>query len=212
MEKGIVIDEFKCDGCGLCVEACHEGALAVIGGKAKLIGEDICDGLGDCLPACPKGAISFIELCGCEAPRIIMPGAPPRSLTQINHSQTEPGSSELRQWPVKLRLVYSASPIFKGADLLLAADCSAFACSKIHEDLIKGRAVTICCPKFDTGLAEKLVEVLSNNSIGTLTVARMTVPCCTLDRIARDALARSGKDIPLTVLTIDQRGCVRETG
>ncbi|MCL1811110.1 MAG: 4Fe-4S binding protein [Methanomassiliicoccaceae archaeon] len=207
MAKGIVIDEYKCDGCGLCVEACHEGALAIINGKAKMVRADFCDGLGDCLPVCPQGAISFIESCGCETPQVISLGMPPHSRPAAG-APAGPGSNELRQWPVKLRLLSAASPILRSADVLLAADCSAFAYSKMHEDLIKGRAVAICCPKFDTGLEEKLTEILSGNDIKSLTVVRMTVPCCSLDRVAAEAARRSGKDIPLKVLTIDQRGCV----
>jgi ferredoxin len=208
MEKGIVIDEFKCDGCGLCVSACHEGALALVDGKAKMIRKDFCDGLGDCLPVCPQGAISFIEVCGCETPKIIMPGTPPVSTLETVSGHTGPGSGELRQWPVKVRLVSSSSPIFKGADILLAADCSAFAYSKMHENFIKGRAVMICCPKFDTGYKEKIVEILSKNDPRSLTVIRMTVPCCSLDKVAKDAVRSSGKEIPLKVLTVDQRGSV----
>jgi len=218
MVKAIVIDEFKCDGCGLCVEACHEGALAIVNGKAKMVREDFCDGLGDCLPACPRGAISFIESCKCQgqdALSVITPGAPPsvsaqRSLGLID--MNEAGSGELRQWPVKIRLVSVASPIFKGADILLAAECSAFAYSKMHESFIKGRSVVISCPKFDGEYKEKLAELLSKSDPKSLTVVRMTVNCCSLDSVAREAIAKSGKNIPLRVLVIDQRGCVRETG
>jgi ferredoxin len=218
MVKAIVIDEFKCDGCGLCVEACHEGALAIVNGKAKMIREDFCDGLGDCLPACPRGAISFIEACSCQgqdAPVVIIPGdmrpnSMPKALGLIDMS--EAGCGELRQWPIKIRLVSATSPIFKGADILLASDCSAFAYSKIHEGLIKGRAVVTFCPKFDGEYREKLIEILSKNDPKSLTVARMTVNCCSLDSVARDMVSSSGKNIPLRVLMIDQRGCIREGG
>jgi len=218
MVKAIVIDEFKCDGCGLCVEACHEGALAIVNGKAKMVREDFCDGLGDCLPACPRGAISFIEACTCQgldAPTVIMPGVPPsvsaqRALGLID--MNEAGSGELRQWPIKIRLVATASPIFKGADILLASDCSAFAYSLMHESFIKGRAIVTFCPKFDTEYKEKLVELLSKCEPKSLTVTRMTVNCCSLDSVAREALGKAGKNIPLRVLAIDQRGCVRESG
>ncbi|MCL1978875.1 MAG: 4Fe-4S binding protein [Methanomassiliicoccaceae archaeon] len=208
MAKGIVIDEFKCDGCGLCVSACHEGALAIVNGKAKLVRADFCDGLGDCLPACPQGAISFIESCGCETPQVIMPGAAFSPSPQAGQIPAGPGSGELRQWPVKIRLVSSSSPIFRNADVLLASDCSAFAYSRMHEDLIRGRAVAICCPKFDTGHGDKLAEILSKNDIRSLTVVRMTVPCCSLDAVAREAVGRAGKNIPIRVLTLDQRGCI----
>jgi NAD-dependent dihydropyrimidine dehydrogenase PreA subunit len=207
MKKGIVIDEFKCNGCGLCVEACHEGALALVNGKAKLVREDFCDGLGDCLPVCPTGAISFIELCGCEKPQVIMPGMS-ASPAPVNDIPAGPGSSELRQWPIKVRLVSAASPIFNNADVLLAADCSAFSYAGMHEDLIKGRAIMIGCPKFEAGLDEKISQILAGNNIKSLTVVRMTVPCCSIDRVARDAVAGSGKGIPMKVLTFDQRGCL----
>jgi len=207
MKRGIVIDEFKCNGCGLCVEACHEGALAIIDGKAKMVREDFCDGLGDCLPVCPTGAISFIELCGCESPKVIIPGTPGVP-TPMNDISMGPGSSELRQWPIKVKLVSAASPIFKNADVLLAADCSAFSYSEMHEKFIKGRAIMIGCPKFETGLDEKIAMILSGNDIKSLTVLRMTVPCCAIDKVARDAVARSGKNIPLKILTFDQRGCI----
>jgi NAD-dependent dihydropyrimidine dehydrogenase PreA subunit len=209
MVKGIVIDESRCDGCGLCVAACHEGALALIDGKAKMVREDFCDGLGDCLPVCPQGAISFIGACGCETPKVITLGVPQAAPAPAGQVPAGQGSSELRQWPVKLRLVSSASPILKNADVLLAADCAAFAYSKAHEHLIKGRAVLICCPKFDPDIAEKLAEILSRNEIKTLTVARMSVPCCSLDKAADDAVKRSGKKMPLRIVTIDQRGNVK---
>ncbi|AIZ56716.1 electron transport complex subunit RsxB [Candidatus Methanoplasma termitum] len=210
MLKGIVIDESKCDGCGLCVEACHEGALAIVNGKAKMVREDFCDGLGHCLPACPRGAISFIEMCGCETPKIVTPGVSNRSIVfdTVANNVFGPGSGELRQWPVKLKLISAASPIFRGADILLAADCSAFAYSKIHEEMIKGRAVAICCPKFETGLKEKLTEVIKNSDPKSLTVVKMTVPCCSLNKVAHDAIADSGKNIPLKIITLDQRGCL----
>ena len=214
MVKAIVIDEFKCDGCGLCVAACHEGALAIINGKAKMIREDFCDGMGSCLSVCPKGAISFIETCSCQTVRApIMPGV--QSSTPTHKSlgiidMNEEGCGELRQWPVKIRLVSTISPIFKGADILLAAECSAFAYSKMHEDFIKRRAIAIFCPKFDGEYKEKLVELLLKSDPKSLTVVRMTVNCCSLDTVARDAIGKTGKNIPMRVLTIDQRGCVRE--
>jgi len=205
MTKGIVIDESKCNGCGLCVEACHEGALAIVNGKAKMVREDYCDGLGHCLPACPQGAISFIDKCGCEiSPHITVPAMSQQPVLGAIQS-IGPGSGELRQWPIKLKLVPAISPIFREADILLAADCSAFSYSKMH-DLIKGRAVAICCPKFETGLKEKFVELISKNETKSITVVRMTVPCCHIDRIAKESIAASGKKIPLKIITLDQRG------
>jgi len=207
MVKGIVIDESKCNGCGLCVEACHEGALAIVNGKAKMVREDYCDGLGHCLPACPQGAISFIDKCGCEtSPQAAVPVMSPQPIFSASQS-TGPGGGELMQWPIKLKLVPAISPIFREAHILLAADCSAFSYSKMHEDLIRSRAVAICCPKFETGLKEKLVEVISKNDLKSITVARMAVPCCHLDRIAKESIIASGKKIPLKIITLDQRGC-----
>ena len=210
MVKAIVIDEFKCDGCGLCAEACHEGALAIVNGKAKMVREDFCDGLGHCLPACSQGAISFAGSCGCEPPQAITPGAARAQTGPAGPLPAGPGSGELRQWPVKLRLISSSSPVLRNADILLAADCSAFAYSKMHENLIKGRAVAICCPKFDTGHTEKLAEILSDNDIKSLNVVRMAVPCCSLDAVAGEAVRRTGKNIPVNVLIVDQRGSVSQ--
>lgn len=122
----------------------------------------------------------------------------------------EEGCGELRQWPIRIGLVSSSSPIFKRADVLLAADCSAFAYSRMHEDFIRGRAVVICCPKSDTGYKEKLTEIISKGDPKSLTVVRMTVPCCSLDSIARDSVKGSGKDIPFKIFKMDQRGCIRE--
>lgn len=218
MAKSIIIDEFKCDGCGLCVEACHEGALAVVDGKAKLVRADFCDGLGDCLPACPGGAISFIETCTCQGPdvpTVIMPGAPPSNSTPKALGlidMNEESCGELRQWPIKIGLVSTSSPIFRGADILLAADCSAFAYSKMHEGFIKGRAIVTFCPKFDSDHKEKLAELLSKNDPKSLTAVRMTVKCCSLDGVAREAAGRSGKSVPLKIMMMDQRGCIRESG
>lgn len=207
MTKGIVIDESKCNGCGLCVEACHEGALAIVNGKAKMVREDYCDGLGDCLPACPQDAITFVESCSCQTnPLVLTPGTP--FGTAPAGEISGPSNSELRQWPIKLKLVSSGSPIFKGTNVLLAADCSAFSYAAMHENFIKGSAVAICCPKFETGLKEKLIEILKNGDPKSLAVVRMTVPCCAIDRIAREAIAASGTKPILKIVTIDQKGNV----
>lgn len=212
MKPRILIDESKCDGCGLCVEACHEGALAIVDGKAKMIREDYCDGMGDCLPACPMGALSFPD--ADPEPRhipVMSSGdcSCPSSGT-LTHSDGQSGRSELRQWPVKMRLVPESSPILKDADLLLIADCSAFAYAGTHEDFIKGRRVLMCCPKVDAGSIEKLTDILSKSEPKSLTVVRMSVPCCSLDRVAHGAVGASGLKIPLRTIIIDQKGSVKE--
>lgn len=211
----IIIDEFKCNGCGLCVQACHEGALEIIDGKAKVVRADYCDGLGDCLPVCPTGAISFAEAEPSQTNAIPMvqssesPCSCPSS-NKLEVVENAEGGSQLRQWPVKLRLISDSSPTFNAADLLLVADCSGFAYAKMHDDFIKGRTIMLCCPKFDSGHVEKLTSILSNNDPKSLTIVRMSVPCCSLDKVAGAALERSGKSIPTKTVVIDQKGCIIE--
>ncbi len=212
----IVIDEFKCNGCGLCVQACHEGALEVIDGKAKLVRADYCDGLGDCLPACPMDAISFAE----DAPEsdnsipLMQSSGSPCTCPSSNTLEIveDAGSgSELRQWPIKIRLISESSPMFNDADLLLVADCSAFAYGRMHEDFIKGRTIMTCCPKFDAGHVEKLTNILSKNDPKSLTIVRMSVPCCSLDRVAEAAIAGSGSSVPVRILVVDQKGNIKNS-
>ena len=217
LRRIIRIDEEKCTGCGLCAEACHEGAIGMVNNKAKLLREDFCDGLGDCLPACPENAISFEEReapayneaavraaktpCGC-------PGM------QEKMMQKEPGVSagdvpgRLSQWPVQIKLVPANAPYFAGCDLLVAADCTAFAYGNFHAEFIAGRITLIGCPKLDgVDYAEKLSAVLAGNDIRSVTVTRMQVPCCGgLENAVRRAVAASGKDIPLSVITITAEG------
>ena len=207
IRKIITIDESKCDGCGLCAKACHEGAIGMVDGKAKLLREDYCDGLGDCLPACPMNAISF------EASE-----APAYNETAVMAAKkaketpcTCAVSTQLNNFPVQLKLVAPNAPCFNGADLLIAADCTAYAYGNFHNDFIRGKVMLIACPKLDmTDYSEKLATIFENNDIKSITVTRMTVPCCGgLPYMVRNALAQSGKDIPVEVVTITPNGeCV----
>ena len=221
----IHIDENKCTGCGLCASACHEGAIGMVDGKARLLREDYCDGLGDCLPACPTGAISFVEReaaaydeqavlaekhrkasaplpCGC-------PGTAAQSFRrEENHASAAPAASQLRQWPVQIQLVPVRAPWFDGCDLLVAADCTAYAYGNFHEEFIRGRIALVGCPKLDSvDYTDKLTEILAGNDVRSLTLVRRVVPCCGgLERAATTALQRSGKNIPCRVVTISTDG------
>ncbi len=219
----ITIDEDKCNGCGLCASACHEGAIGMVDGKAKLLREDYCDGLGDCLPACPTGAITFVEReapayneaavlaakkakeaplpCGC-------PGSACQSIGQTPSAATANVPSRLANFPVQLKLVPPNAPYFDGADLLIAADCTAFAYGNFHNDFMKGKVTLIGCPKLDgVNYAEKLTQIFATNNIRSVTVTRMTVPCCGgLPFAVQTAVANSGKDIPLQVVTLSPDG------
>ena len=227
IRKVIQIDEEMCNGCGACASACHEGAIGMVNGKAKLLREDYCDGLGDCLPACPMSAISFIERdtddcdnaalnsgkavksiapppCGC-------PGTQPRSISHDceNSAAVAPDAvSRLSQWPVQIKLVPTRAHYFDGARLLIAADCTAYAYAAFHEKLIKGHVTIIGCPKLDSlDYSGKLTDIISNNNIKSVTVVRMEVPCCGgLETAARAALQNSGKFIPWQVVTISTDG------
>ena len=192
----ITIDENKCNGCGLCADACHEGAIGIVDGKAKLLREDYCDGLGDCLPACPMNAISFEQR---EAPAYNEAAV---------LAAKEAKSLQLRNFPVQIKLAPVNAPWFEDADLLIAADCTAFAYPDFHRDFIRGKVVLIGCPKLDAvNYAEKLGEILRTNSIRSITVTRMTVPCCGgLTMAVKNAIAASGKDIPLNIVTIRPDG------
>ena len=223
----IRIDETRCNGCGACAAACHEGAIEMVNGKARLMREDYCDGLGDCLPACPTGAISFEER---EAPaydeRAVLlakakkaapkpacacPGTAARAIRREPVTQERPRGgavSRLSQWPCQLRLVPVRAPYFDGANLLIAADCTAYAYGDFHNDFIRGRITLIGCPKLDDGdYAEKLTAIFRSNEIQSITVARMEVPCCGgLEHAVRRALEASGRCIPLRVVTISTDG------
>ena len=226
----IKIDEEKCSGCGLCANACHEGAIAMIDGKAKLIRDDYCDGLGNCLPVCPTGAISFEEReaaaydeqatkAHLEEQRPGAAGGCPGSMARtFRRSAPSPraeesaAESELMQWPVQIKLVPVNAPYFDGANLLVSADCTAFACGDFHRRFLRNRIALIGCPKLDdTDYAEKLTEILRNNAIRSVTVVRMEVPCCGgLENAVKRALAASGKMIPWRVAVVSTQGEVLE--
>ena len=195
IRKIIQIDTEKCNGCGLCAKACHEGAIGMVDGKAKLLRDDYCDGLGDCLPACPVNAISFTvrEAAAYDEAAVL--------------AQKEKGS-QLQQWPVQIRLVPMEAPFFQGADLLVAADCTAYAYAEFHKDFILGRVTLVGCPKLDSvDYAEKLTEILRNNEIRSVTVVRMEVPCCGgMENAVKRALQASGKFLPWQAVTISTDG------
>ena len=236
MKRRIIeIDQDKCNGCGACAAACHEGAIAMVDGKARLMRDDYCDGLGDCLPACPTGAITFVEReaaaydekavmdnkrrkmqekmkkegmtlpCGC-------PGSRSRKIEHAEGADTEVPSarpvSRLSQWPVQIKLVPTNAPYFDGAKLLIAADCTAYAYAAFHEDFIKGHITLVGCPKLDgADYSEKLCEIIRDNDIKSVTVVRMEVPCCGgLEHAAKTALQKSGKFIPWQVVTVSTDG------
>ncbi len=233
IRKIIQIDEEKCSGCGLCASACHEGAIEMVNGKAKLMRENFCDGFGDCLPGCPTGAISFVEREAPEydeaavkkakeeknretkTPEHLAGGCPGSRMMQFVHPEGEPVPagqekpvSRLAQWPCQIKLVPVQAPFFDGAKLLIAADCTAYAYAGLHEDFMRGKVTIIGCPKLDAvDYTEKLTEILRNNDIRSVTIVRMEVPCCGgLQRAAQNALQASGKFIPWQVVTITRDG------
>ena len=199
----IKINQDNCVGCGLCAAACHEGAIGMVDGKAKLLREDYCDGLGDCLPACPTGAITFEER---EAPAYNEAAVQAAQRAKAASDVHMPG--QLRNWPVQIKLAPVNAPIFDGADLLIAADCTAYAYGNFHKDFIQGKVVLIGCPKLDmVQYADKLTELFRHNDIRSITVTRMTVPCCGgLPFAVKTALENSGKDIPLNIVVISPDG------
>ncbi len=227
IRKIIKIDEDKCNGCGACAAACHEGAIEMINGKAKLTREDYCDGLGDCLPACPTDAITFEEreaptyneaaVLAAKAkktPQNLPCGCPGTQSRAINRESRDPGayytpvSSQLAQWPVQIKLVPVNAPYFDNANLLVAADCTAFAYGNFHNEFIRNHVTLIGCPKLDDGdYAEKLTAIIANNNIKSVTVVRMEVPCCGgIEFAVKKALQASGKFIPWRVVTISTDG------
>ncbi|MGN0450973.1 MAG: ATP-binding protein [Acutalibacteraceae bacterium] len=223
--KIIKINEEKCNGCGACAAACHEGAIQIVDGKARLTREDYCDGLGDCLPACPTNAISFEEreapaydeaavkaAKSAKAQKSLPCGCPGTQSKQINREAAPytaaATESQLSQWPVQIKLVPINAPYFAGARLLIAADCTAYAYGNFHSEFIKDHITLIGCPKLDeTDYADKLTEIIANNDIKSVTVVRMEVPCCGgIENAAKRALKASGKFIPWQVITISTDG------
>ena len=228
VRKIIKIDKSMCNGCGLCVSACHEGAIGIVDGKAKLLRDDYCDGLGNCLPSCPTGAISFEEreaaafdeaavkanmdeeqqtklACGC-------PGTNAKAFIREGSVDEQPHLSKaetcLNQWPVQIKLVPVNAPYFDGAKLLVAADCAAYAYGNFHMEYMRNKVTVIGCPKLDDGdYSEKLTAILKHNDIKSVTVARMEVPCCSgIENAVKTALRNSGKLIPWQVVTISTDG------
>lgn len=232
IRKIIKIDKEKCNGCGVCAAACHEGAIEMVNGKAKLTREDYCDGLGDCLPACPEDAISFEER---EAPAydedavrqakmkklgVKQPcGCPSSQSRTINHElaaaipkNTTGSQSQLMQWPVQIKLAPVNASYFNDANLLIAADCTAYAYGNFHNDFIRNRITLIGCPKLDEGdYAEKLAAIIGSNSVKSVTVVRMEVPCCGgIENAAKRAIKASGKLLPGQVVTVTADGQIKE--
>lgn len=217
----IHIDTEKCNGCGACAQACHEGAIGMVDGKAQLMREDYCDGLGDCLPACPMDAIHFEER---EAPaydaEAVRKAQQERTKTtevasdakQTSVENTTNADVRLCNWPIQLKLAPVNAPYFDGAELLIAADCTAYAYANFHGEFLQGRVALIGCPKLDgASYAPKLMQILSSNDVRSLTLLRMEVPCCGgLEYAARQALEACGRDIPLRVVTISIGGEILE--
>ena len=202
----IQIDEDKCNGCGLCAKACHEGAIGMVGGKAKLLRDDYCDGLGDCLPACPMDAISFVEREAAPYDEAAVLAAKQAKEPAPAVKTFVPG--RLRNFPIQIKLAPVNAPWFDGADLLIAADCTAYSYGNFHNDFMKDKVTLIACPKLDgVNYAEKLTQIFANNNIRSVTVTRMTVPCCGgLPFAIKTALESSGKEIPLNIVTISPDG------
>jgi len=221
LRRIIKIDEKKCNGCGTCASACHEGAIEMVDGIAKLTKEDYCDGLGDCLPSCPTGAISFEEReakaydeQAVQKSKGKLPCGCPSTVTRAIKPQEDaffsqkPSSSRLQQWPCQIKLVPVNAPYFEDANLLIAADCTAYAYGNFHNDFIKNHITLIGCPKLDSvDYAEKLTQILKNNNIKSVKVVRMEVPCCGgIENAVKRALQESGKFIPWQVITVSIDG------
>lgn len=221
IRKIIQIDQEKCNGCGLCVSACHEGAIGLAEGKAVLLRDDYCDGLGDCLPACPTGAITFTEReAAAYDEKAVRKNKGDKAARDAEEDRIEnrmenrsPGVSRLRQWPVQIKLAPLMAPYFQNSALLIAADCTAYAYGNFHEDFIRDRAVLVGCPKLDNvDYSEKLTEILKQNDIKNLTVVRMEVPCCRgIERAVAAALGKSGKALPVRTVVVGTDGTLCQT-
>lgn len=217
IRKIIKINKEKCNGCGLCAKACHEGAIAMIDGKAELTRDDYCDGLGDCLPVCPTDAISFEtrEAAPYDEAAVLAKNSanskkssPHTATTEDEHNSCGNLNSQLSQWPIQIKLVPLNAPYFENANLLVAADCTAFAYGNFHEEFIKNHVTLIGCPKLDSvDYSEKLAEIIKRNEIKSIKVVRMEVPCCGgIENAVKEALQSSGKMIPWQIVTISTEG------
>ena len=229
----IEIDKEKCNGCGACADACHEGAIGMVDGKAELLRDDYCDGLGDCLPTCPTGAIKFVEREAAEYDEAAAmenkkkkvdnmhshdhthahggcPGSRMRQMSPrpVKENTSKESVSQLAQWPCQIKLVPVNAPYFDGAKLLIAADCTAYAYAAMHDEFMRGRITLIGCPKLDgVDYSEKLTEILTANDVKSVTIVRMEVPCCGgIEQATKNALQRSGKFIPWQVVTVSVDG------
>lgn len=226
IRKIIHIDSEKCNGCGACASACHEGAIGMVNNKAVLLRDDYCDGLGDCLPTCPTNAISFVERealpydeeavkanMAQKKSKSVCPGSMARAIkTEDNNTEEISVSSQLRQWPVQIKLAPIKAPYFNNANLLIAADCTAYAYGSFHSKFMKNKVTLIGCPKLDTvDYSEKLTEIIKSNDIKSVTVVRMEVPCCGgIENAVKRALMYSGKFLPWSVVTISTDGKIIE--
>ncbi len=228
MKRRIIqIDEERCNGCGACAKACHEGAIGMVDGKAKLMRDDYCDGLGDCLPACPMDAIHFVEreaaayneaaVLAAKAHKAAHTGCPGARMRQMHHEGDAPATaqkrpSRLSQWPCQIKLAPVNAPYFDGCELLIAADCTAYAYASIHEDFMRGKMTLIGCPKLDAvDYSQKLAAIFAQNDVRSVTLLRMEVPCCGgLEFAAKKAIAESGKGLSLRVVTISIEGEILE--
>jgi NAD-dependent dihydropyrimidine dehydrogenase PreA subunit len=208
IRKIVKIDAEKCNGCGICAEACHEAAIGIVGGKAVLLRDDYCDGMGNCLPGCPQGAITFEEREAAEYDH----AAVQENMAKKNGAPHSPAESRLNQWPVQIKLVPVKASYFDQAKLLVSADCGAYAYGNFHDEFIKGRITLIGCPKLDqTDYSEKLTEILKGNDIKSVTVVRMEVPCCGgIENAVITALKNCGKMIPWQVVTLSIKGEILE--
>lgn len=222
----IEIDKEKCNGCGICISACHEGAIGMIDGKATLLRDDYCDGLGDCLPTCPTGAITFVEREALAYDEIAVkaniskkksaftcPGSMAKTIKRNAQERNDTNvDSQLMQWPVQIKLAPITAPYFNNSNLLIAADCSAYAYGNFHNAFMRNKVTLIGCPKLDSiDYSEKLTEIIKNNEIKSVTVVRMKVPCCGgIENAVKKALIDSGKFIPWNIVTISTTGEIME--